>query len=140
MGRRSDGGGNFSVTSCSLTTMMSRRCRTRLSRYGMSSDLGQSSVKLMRAAAACACTRGLLWSFIVSSRVEITWGGGLIGCHGISMASCCVLRDQCVCDHNDNVFVAQLVLKSNLGTFSWNFFWKVGAKSVAICPMALQAA
>lgn len=39
----------------------------------MSSDLGQSSVKLMRAAAACACTRGLLWSIIVGSRVEITW-------------------------------------------------------------------
>lgn len=38
----------------------------------MSSDLGQSSVKLMRAAAACACTRGLLWSIIVGSRVEIT--------------------------------------------------------------------
>lgn len=26
----------------------------------------------MRAAAACACTRGLLWSIIVGSRVEIT--------------------------------------------------------------------
>lgn len=25
-------------------------------------------------------------------------------------------------------------------TLSWNFFWKVGAKSVAICPIALQAA
>lgn len=27
-----------------------------------------------------------------------------------------------------------------LVTFSWNFFWKPGAKSVAICPTALQAA
>lgn len=65
-------------TSCSLATMMTWRCCTKLSRYGISSDLGQSSVKLMRAAAACACTRGLLWSFMVWSKAEITWKGG--GC------------------------------------------------------------
>lgn len=82
----------------------------------MSSDLGQSSVKLMRAAAACACTRGLLWSFIVSSRVEITWGGEGGGVNRVSWhRHGVVLRDQCGCDHYDNVFVAQLVFKNNLG-------------------------
>ena len=60
-------------TSCSLASIMMWRCSTKLPKYGTSRDLGQSSVKLIRAAAACACTRGLLWSFIVLSRVEITW-------------------------------------------------------------------
>lgn len=63
---------NATRTSCSFASMMMRRCSNKLSKYGTSRDLGQSSVKLIRAAAACACTRGLLWSFIVSSRVEIT--------------------------------------------------------------------
>lgn len=44
------------------------------------------------------------------SRDHLGRGGrGLIGCHGVA------LRDQCGCDHYDNVFVAQLVFKNNLG-------------------------
>lgn len=52
---------------------MEWRCFTRLSKYGISSDLGQSSVKFMSAAAAWAWTRWLPWSSMVCRRAPITW-------------------------------------------------------------------
>lgn len=60
-------------TSCNFITIVEWRCFTRLSKYGISSDLGQSSVKFMSAAAAWAWTRWLPWSSMVCKRAAMTW-------------------------------------------------------------------
>lgn len=103
---------------------MECRCFTKLSKYGISSDLGQSSVKLMRAAAAWACTRWLPWSSMVCSRAAIT----------------CERKSRKHTFWNATPLLRVWAFEDLLLTFSWNFFWKPGAKSVAICPTALQAA
>lgn len=68
-----EAGHSVYYTSCNFITIVEWRCFTRLSKYGISSDLGQSSVKFISAAAAWAWTRWLSWSSMVCRRAAITW-------------------------------------------------------------------